>query len=110
MSRRVIVIEWTTATARNWWTYTGRRARFPGRARAFIAMLREWVLNYARPTFPGRDIEPPFADVPEPEPVRLTPASPTTRVLTPAHIRTTVHAIAPPSLRRPTVGRTSLTP
>ncbi len=112
MSRRV-TIEWTDETARVWWRFgSGRTGRFPGRARAFVMMLREWVFNhYARPVMTGGEPASPFARALAALPtLRLIPALAIPRVFTPAHIRTTVHAIAPPALRRPTVGRTALTP
>lgn len=73
-------------------------------------MLREWVIDCSRPVMSGPDAVAPFALMPEPEPVKVRPALSIPRVLTPAHIRTTVRATAPPNLRLPTVGRTALTP
>lgn len=107
----MVVIEWTDDVARTWWKFGGHgHARFPGRARAFVMMLREWVIGYTRPVMSGPDAVAPFAIEPEPAPARIVPALLIPRVLTPAHIRTAVRATAPPSLRRPTVGRTAPTP
>jgi hypothetical protein len=108
MARRV-VIEWTEHTARAWWRFgSGRRGRFPGRARAFVMMLREWVIVRTHPIMGGTDSIDPLANQLAPA-VRIVPAIRPPRVLTPAHIRTTVHATAPPNLRPPTVGRTAQT-
>lgn len=110
MARR-IVIDWDDYAARTWWKWSGHTARYPGRRRAWFAVLREWVRDavhaVARIVLRGDDPQ----TVP-PLPIRLfanTPVFAAPAALALPHVmRGAASILAPPHGRRTHVGRLTL--